>query len=302
MKFDVVGMVNRCTFFLKQHAPEILVVGGAAGTIVGGVMACVATTHLPEVHEKAHARMEVIREQSAEDERKAAMTKAYIQTGFEYVKLYAPSVIVGGLSITSILAGNNILRKRNVALAAAYATLDSSYKKYRGRVASRFGEDVEREIYHDIQKKTIKETVTDENGNEVEVEKTIEVAGELDEYSRYFEKGKTRAAEDSHEYNMFFLTLQERLANDQLRAHGYLFLNDVFQMLGYDRTKVGAVTGWVYDPENADKYQNDNHVNFHIQPIYRIDENTGDEYVETILLSFNVDGPILDHGVEKNVL
>ena len=52
----------------------------------------------------------------------------YAKTGFELAKLYAPSVLLGVASITSILASNNILRKRNVALTAAYATLDKCFK------------------------------------------------------------------------------------------------------------------------------------------------------------------------------
>ena len=300
MRFDLVGWTNRAGFFMKKHGPEILVFGGALGTLVGGVMACVATTHLPEVNEKAKARFEAVRKQHPQEIHKQEMTKAYFQTGLDYMRLYAPSVIVSGLSITGILAGNNMLRKRNIALAAAYATLDTSYKRYRTRVADRFGDDVEREIYHDIQKKTIMKQVTDEDGNVTEVEETIEIANDLGEYCFYFEQGKAKAWEANHEYNMFFLQLQQRLVNDQLRAHGYLFLNDVLKDLGIDRTRAGAVTGWVYDPENADKYQNDNRVNFHIQPIYRMEN--GEEIVETIMLNFNVDGVILDHASDKKLI
>lgn len=299
MSFDLIELTNRAGFFVKKHAPEILVFGGVAGTFIGGVMACVATTHLPEVREKARTRIENVRKHQKEEERKAAMTKAYFQMGLDYMNLYATSVIVSGLSVISILAGNNILRQRNVALAAAYVTLDTSYKKYRGRVAKRFGEEVEREIYHDIQKKTVKETVTDENGSPVEVEKTIEVVGENSEYTFYFEEGKSKAWEANHEYNMFFLELQQRLFNDYLRAHAHVVLNDVLKELGFEPTKAGAVVGWVYDPENVDLYQNDNRINFHIQPIWRRSEVDGDEYVETIRLDFNVDGYILDHAFDE---
>ena len=38
------------------------------------------------------------------------------------------------------------MRKRCANLAAAYGTLDTAFKKYRERVAERFGEEVEKEI------------------------------------------------------------------------------------------------------------------------------------------------------------
>lgn len=77
MRFDLVGWTNRAGFFMKKHGPEILVFGGALGTLVGGVMACVATTHLPEVNEKAKARFEAVRKQHPQEIRKQEMTKAY---------------------------------------------------------------------------------------------------------------------------------------------------------------------------------------------------------------------------------
>lgn len=306
MKFDMIDALNRATMFLRRHSPEILVFGGVAGTVVGGVMACKATTKLPDLKEKAKTRIEIVRKENdkleSDGERRRNTAKVYFQTGFDYVKLYAPSCIVGGLSITGILAGNNILRKRNVALAAAYATLDTSFKQYRSRVADRYGEEAERQIRYDIHDQKVKETITDENGETKEIEKTVPVAGHVSGYARYFEQGVSKAWEPSEEYNRFFLNLQQRLANEQLRAHGYLFLNDVYQMLGFDKTKAGQIVGWVYDRENADKYKNDNYVDFHIQEIRRSDKNDPDGFVETILLDFNVDGPILEHASDNQLI
>jgi len=306
MRIDVIGTMNRATMFLRKHSPEILVFGGVAGTVVGGVMACKATTKLPEVKDKAKKRMELARKENdkleSEGERRHNTAKVYFQTGFDYIKLYAPSCIIGGLSITGILAGNNILRKRNVALAAAYATLDTSFKQYRSRVADRYGEEAERQIRYDIHEQKIEETVTDENGKKKKVKKTVEVAGELSDYARYFEQGASKAWEPSHEYNLSFLTLQQRLANAQLRSHGYLFLNEVYEMLGYDKTKAGQIVGWVYDPENAEQLKTDNYVDFRIREIRRSDENDPDGFVETIILDFNVDGPVLERASDKNLI
>lgn len=308
MNVTIMNTLNRATMFLRKHSPEILVFGGVAGMVASGVMACKATVHLPEVRDKVQAKIDAVHNQkkndacNAEDDNGRNIAKAYFQAGVEYAKLYAPSCIVGGLSIAGILAGNNILRKHNVALAAAYATLDTSYKQYRSRVADRFGEDVEREILYDIHEKTVKETVIDENGKAKEIKKKVAVSGCIGEYARYFEQGASIAWEPNMEYNMFFLNLQQRIANDQLRAHGFLFLNDVYQMLGFPKTRAGQAVGWVYDQENADKYKNDNYIDFRIQEIRRTDKNDPNGCVETILLDFNVDGAILDHATDKQLI
>ena len=46
-------------------------------------------------------------------------TCVYLKTGAKIIGLYAPAIILGGLSLTSIIASNNILKKRAAALAAA---------------------------------------------------------------------------------------------------------------------------------------------------------------------------------------
>lgn len=75
--------------------------------------------------------------------------------------------MLGGLSITAILTSNNILRKRNIALAAAYTALDKSFKEYRGRVIERFGKELDRELKYNIKAKEVEETVVSEDGSEV---------------------------------------------------------------------------------------------------------------------------------------
>ena len=129
---SVSGIANKTVMKLKKHSPEILIVAGIAGTVVSAVIACKATTKVNKIVEdtkndieKVHAATEkgvteAGEPYSAEDSKKD-LTIIYAQTGIQFIKLYAPAVILGTLSITSILASNNILRKRNVALGVAYA-------------------------------------------------------------------------------------------------------------------------------------------------------------------------------------
>lgn len=122
--------VNKVGFKFKKHSPEILVVAGVIGAVTSAVMACKATTKLSEITEESKESIDVIhaamenpetgtnRDYSEEDGKKD-LAIVYTQTAGKLIKLYAPSVILGTLSITAILTSNNILRKRNVALAAA---------------------------------------------------------------------------------------------------------------------------------------------------------------------------------------
>lgn len=186
-----------------------------------------------------------------------------------------------------------MLRKRNVALAAAYTAIDKSFKEYRGRVVDRFGEELDRELKYNIRKEQVEETVADENGETKTITKEVEVidpdniAG-YSPYAKFYEDGCIGWTKDP-EFNLMFLRRQQDAANDRLRDKGFLFLNEVYDMLGIYRTKIGQQVGWVYDKNNEYK------VDFGIYNIHRPENRAFvNGYEKTILLDFNVDGDILD--------
>lgn len=265
-------------FQLKKHSPEILVIGGVIGVVGSTVLACRATTKVSAVLNKAKEEIDTIHtvaespefaeEYTVEDSKKD-LTIVYAKTGLQVAKLYAPAVILGALSITSILASNNILRKRNVALAAAYAAVDKSFKEYRGRVIDRFGEAVDRELKYNIKAQEIEETVVDEKtGKEKKVKKTVEVIGDHEHgpYAKYFDES-CRPWEKDPELNLMFLRAEQNWANDRLRAKGFLFLNEVYERLDIDPTMAGQHAGWVWtdNPE----HEGDNFVDFGIYNAHR---------------------------------
>lgn len=301
-----VGFANRTGFTIKKHAPEILIFTGIGCGIVGAVKACFATIEAHEEVQLAKVAVDDIRatEETGEDENgnpythddaKRELTKAYLNTGVQLVKIYWPSVTLGVASVTCILSANNIFKNRNAALAAAYATIDNSFRGYRGRVASRFGEEVEREIRYNITNEEVKETVTDEEtGKKKTVKKTVAKCDMQEgycDYARFFDEN-CKAYEPSSTYNDLFLTSQQNLANQRLRAQGYLFLNDVYYELGIERTKAGQVVGWIYDTENP---TGDNYIDFRVMKV-----RVGDE--EKLLIDPNVDGPIMDEAVKRKLL
>lgn len=297
------GAFNKVGFQLKKHSPEILVVAGVIGTVASAVMACKATTKISTIIDKTKEDVdnihkcledESLAEEYTQDDSKKDLAIVYIQTGVKLAKLYAPSVILGALSITGILASNNILRKRNVALAAAYATVDQGFKDYRKRVVERFGEQIDRELKYNIKAKKFETIEVDpETGKEKKVKETVDIAdpNTYSDYARFFDDGCT-GWEKNSEYNLMFLRAEQNYANDRLKARGYLYLNEVYERLGIPCTKAGQIVGWVYNP---DKPNGDNYVDF---GIYDIAREKAREFVNgyerTILLDFNVDGNILD--------
>ena len=301
MKINVKTAAKKAMFNVKKHSPEILIVAGIAGVVTSAVMACKATMKVNEVLaetkeniNKVHDVMadqgisekEYSKEDSARD-----LAIIYGKAGVKLAKLYGPAIALGGLSLTAIVCSNNILRKRNVALAAAYTAIDTSYKQYRSRVIEKFGENVDREMKYGIKAVQIEEKTVDENGKKKTVKKTVEVVNPYDysDYARFFDVGTPNWEKDS-EYNLMFLKRQQAYANDKLKANGYLFLNEVYDMLGIPKSKAGQVVGWIYDPENG---SGDNYVDF---GIYNVNREAARDFVNgyerTILLDFNVDGNI----------
>lgn len=297
------GAFNKVSFQLKKHSPEILVVAGVVGTVVSAVMACKATTKISTIIDKTKEDVgtihqcledESLAEEYTLDDSKKDLAIVYIQTGVKLAKLYAPSIMLGALSITGILASNNILRKRNVALAAAYATVDQGFKDYRRRVVDRFGEQIDRELKYNIKAKKFETIEVDpETGKEKKVKETVDIAdpNAYSDYARFFDESCT-GWEKNSEYNLMFLRAEQNYANDRLKARGHLCLNEVYERLGFPCTKAGQIVGWVY---NLDKPNGDNYVDFGIYDMAR--EKSRDfvnGYERVILLDFNVDGNILD--------
>ena len=251
---NVTRTFHRTGLKLKKYSPEIFVGAGIVGVVASTVMACKATTKIDEVLAEQKENIEKTKsyveehgysEKYTKEVHKRDLTIFYSRSALDLAKLYAPSVVLGTVSIAMIISGHHILRKRNVALAAAYATVEKGFKEYRGRVVERFGEELDKELRYNIKSKEVEEIVKDEEtGEEKVVKKTVNVAdpGEYSIYAKFFDDGCTGWTKDP-EYNLMFLKDQQRYANDLLQSKGHLFLNEVYDMLGIPRTKAGQAVG-----------------------------------------------------------
>lgn len=306
MKFnDILAKANRAFSMTKlkvaKHSPEILLVAGVVGTVTAAVLACRETTKISTILDEAGATVDAIHDcienpshtenYTAEDGRKDLLI-TYTQTGVKLAKLYAPAVLLGGVSIAAILASNNILRKRNVALAAAFASVSESFNSYRSRVIEKYGKDVDYQLRMGPTEKVVQETVTDDMGNEKQVDKIVKACNPLGSPYAFLFDECNHNWQRTPDYNQMFLNAQMNWANDVLRTRGYITLNEVLESIGIDPTPAGFVVGWVYKDgknENGDTF-----VDFGLDSD---SENvkyflSGDE--PSVWLDFNVQGNIMN--------
>ena len=305
-KADTIAKFSRAIhnvgFQLKKYSPEIMAVAGVVGMVTSAVMACKATTKASEIIDETKTSVSMIHDlvadqavpesEYSEEDSKRDLVIVYSKAAMKFAKLYGPSLIIAGLSASSILSSTNILRKRNIAIGTAYTALDRSFRTYRDRVIEKFGEDFDKELKYGTTTKVIEETTVDENGNEKTETKTVKIAdpNNYSIYARFYDDGCAGWTKNP-EYNLIFLKQQQNWANEKLKANGRLFLNEVYEMLGIPKTVIGQRVGWVYDENNP---VGDNFVDFGIYDLYN--EKARDfvnGYERTILLDFNVDGDIL---------
>lgn len=294
---------------IKKHSPEILVVTGICTGVAAAIIACKQTIKANDIVAEARKSLQNIEdvkelaangevEYTEENEQKDRMTIG-MQVTVGMVKTYALPVGLGILSITCILAGHHILKKRNVALAAAYSALSTDFMNYRKRVVDKYGKDVDFMLKNGLEKQIVANQVIDPETGEVKEtkEEVLTYEGDkLSQYARVFDEVGSTQWTPSADHNRAFLLMEQNYFNERIRTRGYIFLNEVYERLGFRPTKAGSVVGWVY--QNAD-YEG---IDF---GIFTAHTQKAAEFLEgtepSIILDFNVQGDILSLVTEGGI-
>ena len=294
---------------IKKHSPEILVAAGIGTGIVAAIVACRQTIKANDIVAEARKSLQNIEnvkelaannevEYTEENEQEDRKTIG-MQVAVGMVKTYALPVGLGILSITCILAGHHILKKRNVALAAAYSALSTDFMNYRKRVVDKYGKDVDFMLKNGLEKQIIANQVVDPETGEVKEtkEEVLTYEGDkLSQYARVFDEVGSTQWTPSADHNRAFLLMEQNYFNERIKTRGYIFLNEVYERLGFRPTKAGSVVGWVY--QNAD-YEG---IDF---GIFTAHTQKAAEFLEgtepSIILDFNVQGDILSLVTEGGV-
>ena len=294
---------------IKKHSPEILVVAGIGTGIVAAIIACKQTIKANDIVAEARKNLQNIEDakelaannevEYTEENEQADREIIGKQITVGMVKTYALPVGLGILSITCILAGHHILKKRNVALAAAYSALSTDFTNYRKRVVDKYGKDVDFMLKNGLEKQIIANQVVDPETGEVKEtkEEVLTYDGDkLSQYARIFDEVGSTQWTPSADHNRAFLLMEQNYFNERIRTRGYIFLNEVYERLGFRPTKAGSVVGWVY--QNAD-YEG---IDF---GIFTAHTQKAAEFLEgtepSIILDFNVQGDILSLVTEGGI-
>ena len=294
---------------IKKHSPEILVAAGIGTGIVAAIVACKQTIKANDIVAEARKSLQNIEdvkelaannevEYTEENEQKdREIIGKQVTVGL--VKSYALPVGLGILSVTCILAGHHILKKRNVALAAAYSALSTDFMNYRKRVVDKYGKDVDFMLKNGLEKQIVANQVINPETGEVKEtkEEVLTYDGDkLSQYARIFDEVGSTQWTPSADHNRAFLLMEQNYFNERIRTRGYIFLNEVYERLGFRPTKAGSVVGWVY--QNAD-YEG---IDF---GIFTAHTQKAAEFLEgtepSIILDFNVQGDILSLVTEGGV-
>ena len=288
----ITGLAGRVGFVLGKKSPTIMLVGGLLG--MGGTifLACRATLKCEETVEIAKEKFDMIevawekseagllRDPYTEKDKNKDKLVAYVQTGVAFIKLYGPPVLLCLVSVGLIVGGHNVLQKRNVALMAAYKAVSEAFKAYRKRVVEEHGEQADFMYKNNIRAVDITEEVDGKPVTTTVLKKGVKTDGGM--YARTFNDENSEWT-GTRMYNEMFLVQQQNWVNDLLHVRGHVFLNEVYDRLGFDRSTAGAVVGWVDNKDHTKK------IDFGVEEFCKVYNTDGG-----IELDFNVDGVIYD--------
>lgn len=307
---------------VENHAPEIELGVGIVSFVAATVFACKGTIKAKKTVEDAKDDLKVIAEteengQTYDDDNNPveythedSMKDRVIvctRTAVELAKAYGPAVILTAIGIASLINGHHILKKRNLALAAAYESISEAYKKYQDKVKDYIGEATAKNLKLGLTEKEIDVDTGKKNKDgtaKTKKEKKLiyDPGNSLSPYSRIFDCGCDAWTGDPL-YDRTILQQREKYWNDLLRSREdqTVFLNEIYKDLGYAPTAAGQEVGWSLRHKSGDGYIKFGFDNTAYEP----NKDFMEGYEPCCVLDFNVDDkPVRDclpkYGVYVN--
>lgn len=267
---------------MQKHAPHILFAAGLVGFGATVVLASRATLKVEGVVDEFNEKKEEMKmalegpSPYSQNDYNHDLVLIYVKAGLDGVRLYGPAVVCGTVAVACLTKSHAMLTARNAALSTAYTALDRAFSDYRTRVSEEIGVDRERSLYRGESELVVQDSKTGERTKQL-----VQDSDGYSVHSRFFDEFNQNYQPNA-EMNFYFLKAQQNMLNDRLRARGHLFLNEVYDALGMERSGQGAVCGWVLNGEgdnfvdfglfNGEKVSSRRFVNG-LEPAIRLDFN-----------------------------
>ena len=226
-KGNISKIINEIQKAVIKHSPEILTGLGIAGMITTTVLAVKAT----------HKALDLINDRKDELETEKLPPIEAVKTAW---KCYIPAAVTCATSTACLIGASSVHLKRNAALATAYKLSESAISEYKDAVIDKIGEKKEQTIRDKIAEEKMKknpvsssEVFITEKGNTLCYD-TIS--------GRYFKSDIDR------------IKRAENAINKQLLDEMYVSLNDLYDELDLDHTKLGDELGWKIDDGLVELY------------------------------------------------
>jgi hypothetical protein len=299
---SVTRKVGKQMLAVKSHSPVILLGAGAVGFAATIVLASKATLKMSDILDEAEEKDQQIDQAPEEAERKGLTytdedankdrLTVRVKTAIKIARLYAPAAIIGGASLACFITSHNILNKRNAGLSIALMGATKAFNEYRSRVVDELGKEKDLEYRYGVVERTIgvetDEGIVEKTVRGIDQNAMMENGDSM--YAKIYARSTTNRWQPVPIQNELFLKSQQNWMNDLFNNRGHVWLNEVYEALGFEHTEEGSVVGWIRNHgdqfidlgcwDDSGSLRADVFVN-------------GD--IDSILLDFNVHGPIRKH-------
>lgn len=252
----IIQGLNKVAKGISKNSPLILTVTGVVGIGATAVLAYKSRSRVEAIIEEVEETRKdedrinelIDLQDRLTDDEETELT--YLQENYVPVSkavvvrdiagAVALPVVTGVASLACVTLSWYIMNNRLLTVSGALATATAEHVYYKRKVADRFGEEVERELSTPVHK--VEAEYTDEKGKkktgEVNVKDTLESLE-----GRWFDESMEYTADD-FSYNKAFVESVGEKLGIQFMNRGSLTLNQVYDALGFPRSRAGALMGW----------------------------------------------------------
>lgn len=297
--------LHKLAFGLRKVGPEIGTVAGMAGIAASAIYLYKAVNESKDILAKVKEEVKKLEDEGA-DEKDIKAVK--IAGGVAVAKKVA---IPAGLAVASsatVLGIHHEMRKENRRLSEVITQTSLAYNALKNELREQLGDEQADELIYGVRKpdkKEIKEIeensprkdeITDEERKSYRISDGEEITPSP--YAVFFDETCNNYTDDP-EYNKNTLILLQAQLNERLKRIGYVYLNEVYEKLGVEKTEAGHVMGWRYAPHDPN-HEGDNQIDFNMWDIRsRANRRFINGYEPVVLLDFNIDPEPIMHQVYR---